>query len=81
MRDLSEIQKKCEEYWPVSVGESVQPGHGLTITLTSTLPFAEYSLRKMTLTCVSKPHSMPIQVVYSVLNDDPLVGNYLYAYH
>ena len=37
----------------MSVGESIQPGHGLTITLTSLLPFAEYSLRKMTLTCVS----------------------------
>ena len=45
--------QKCEEYWPVSVGESIQPGHGLTITLTSTLPFAEYSVKKMTLTCVS----------------------------
>ena len=39
--------------WPVSVGESIQPGHGLTITLTSVLPFAEYSLKKMILTCVS----------------------------
>ena len=37
----------------MSVGESIQPGHGLTITLTSTLPFAEYSVRKMILTCVS----------------------------
>ena len=45
-------QKKCEEYWPVNVGESVEPGQGLTIKLTSVLPFAEYSLRKMTLTCV-----------------------------
>ena len=50
---MLDLQKKCEEYWPVNVGESVQPGHGLTTTLTSILPFAEYSLRKMTLTCVS----------------------------
>ena len=49
------LQKKCEEYWPVSVGESVQPGHGLTVTLTFVLPFAEYSVRKMTVTCVSLP--------------------------
>ena len=42
------------------VGESVQPGHGLTITLTSVLPFAEYSLRKMTLTCVSFKEMRPL---------------------
>ena len=43
----------------MNVGESVQPGHGLTITLTSTLPFAEYSLRKMTLTSVSSYEYLP----------------------
>ena len=37
----------------MNVGESVDPGHGLTVTLTSILPFAEYSIRKMTVTCVS----------------------------
>ena len=37
----------------MNVGECVQPGHGLTVTLTSVLPFAEYSVRKMTITCVS----------------------------
>ena len=43
----------------MNVGESVQPGHGLTITLNSTLPFAEYSLRKMTLTSVSSYEYFP----------------------
>ena len=47
------LQKKCEEYWPVNVGESVEPGHGLNVALTSMLPFAEYSVRKMTVTQVS----------------------------
>jgi hypothetical protein len=37
----------------VSGGESVLPGHGLTVALASTLPFAEYSIREMILTCVS----------------------------
>ena len=37
----------------MNVGESVDPGHGLHVTLTSMLPFAEYSVRKMTVTQVS----------------------------
>jgi hypothetical protein len=36
----------------MNVGESIQPGHDLTITLTAMLPFAEYSVRKMTVTRV-----------------------------
>ena len=50
---LSILQKKCEEYWPLNVDESIHPGHGINVTLTSMLPFAEYSVRKMTATCVS----------------------------
>ena len=30
----------------MSVGESVHPGSDITVTLTSMLPFAEYSVRK-----------------------------------
>ena len=37
----------------MSVGESVHPGSDITVTLTSMLPFAEYSVRKMTVSCVS----------------------------
>ena len=37
----------------MSVGESVHPGSNITVTLTSMLPFAEYSVRKMTVSCVS----------------------------
>ena len=37
----------------MNVGEKVEPGHGLHVTLTSMLPFAEYSVRMMTLTQVS----------------------------
>ena len=37
----------------MNVGESVDAGHDITVTLTSVLPFAEYSVRKMTVTCVS----------------------------
>ena len=32
----------------MNVGERVEPGHGLHVTLTSMLPFAEYSVRMMT---------------------------------
>ena len=37
----------------MNVGESIQPGHNLAITLKAMLPFAEYSVRKMTVKCVS----------------------------
>ena len=55
----------------MNVGESVHPGHDITVTLTSVLPFAEYSVRKMTVTCVSnKPflkHTMYVQLVNHTL--------------
>ena len=47
------VQKKCEKYWPENVEESIEPGHNLTVTLTTLLPFAEYVIRKMTVECVS----------------------------
>ena len=50
--DYPHTQVKCEEYWPTKVGESVHPGHELSISLTSTTPYAEYSIRKMTVTHV-----------------------------
>ena len=47
------LQVKCQEYWPVNIGESISPCHDLTITLTAVLPFTDYSIRKMTVTHVS----------------------------
>ena len=48
----------------MNVGESVDAGHDITVTLTSVLPFAEYSVRKMTITHVSHVN---IRIVYLVL--------------
>ena len=67
---LSILQKKCEEYWPLNVDESIHPGHGINVALTSILPFAEYSVRKLTVTCVSNEiiYMSKYQICISVLS-------------
>ena len=47
------LQVKCEEYWPTKVGETIHPGNELSVTLTSMTPYAEYCIRKMTVSQVS----------------------------
>ena len=44
------IQKKCEQYWPDSVGGSLSVSNGLTIVLESSLKFADYNIQTMKLT-------------------------------
>ena len=44
------IQKKCEQYWPDSVGGSLSVSNGLTIVLESSLTFADYNIQTMKLT-------------------------------
>ena len=48
--DGSVIQKKCEQYWPDSVGGSLSVSNGLTIVLESSLTFADYNIQTMKLT-------------------------------
>ena len=45
-------QKKCEQYWPETDVLVPTPGSPLTITSKSTLPFAEFVIRKMVVTHV-----------------------------
>ena len=47
------LQKKCESYWPENINETFEPGEGIKIVLTSTVPFSEYTIRKMTVTRVT----------------------------
>ena len=46
------IQKKCECYWPENINGTFEPGLGITVVLISLTPFAEYVIRKMSVTKV-----------------------------
>jgi len=48
------IQVKCEQYWPENINATLNPGYNLSVTLTSSLPFAEYEIRKLVLKDVRK---------------------------
>ena len=39
----------CEQYWPEKVNATLNLGYNLSVTLTSSLPFAEYEIRKLVL--------------------------------
>ena len=51
------MQKKCEQYWPEKVNATLNPGYNLSVTLTSSLPFAEYEIRKLVLKDVCKRYN------------------------
>ena len=45
------VQKKCEKYWPENCSEPYTP-HAesmFTVEMNSSIPFAEYTIRKMTI--------------------------------
>ena len=44
--------QKCEQYWPDSVDETINPKATLSVKLTQIQCFADYELRTMTLTKV-----------------------------
>ena len=44
--------QKCEQYWPDSVDETINPKPTLSVKLTQIQRFADYELRTMTLTKV-----------------------------
>jgi len=44
----------CEQYWPEKVNATLNLGYNLSVTLTSSLPFAEYEIRKLVLIDVCK---------------------------
>ena len=48
------MQKKCEIYWPENIGEIFVPcsGSNFKVKLDSLLPFAEYVIRKITVSKV-----------------------------
>lgn len=48
------MQKKCEQYWPDAVGQTVvQPNTTLEVTLKELMPFADYEIRKLEVLDVS----------------------------
>ena len=47
------MQIKCVQYWPKELHSSIRPGKSFSVTYTSTLPFAEYEIRKFKLQNVS----------------------------
>ena len=50
------MQTKCVQYWPKELHDSITPGDKFSVTYTSTLPFAEYEIRKFKLKNVSRKH-------------------------
>ena len=43
---LKSLQKKCFQYWPESLHETITPGDMLSVTFSSSTLFAEYEVRK-----------------------------------
>lgn len=49
------LQSKCEHYWPTEVGKSIEPAEcGLRVTLSEQRPYAEYQVKTLLVTKVSK---------------------------
>ena len=46
------LHRKCEQYWPERVGETISPDGGVSVLLQSVLPFTEYEIRELVLTNV-----------------------------
>ena len=46
-------QKKCEQYWPDKVGETLDPHNGLMVTMISHVPFSDFIIRNLKLAKVS----------------------------
>ena len=40
------LQEKCAQYWPEELYDDITPGYKLSVTFLSSLPFAEYEIRK-----------------------------------
>ena len=49
----SAITGECTQYWPERLHETTTLGNGYTVTLSSSLPFAEYEIRKFKVQSVS----------------------------
>jgi len=48
------LQRKCEQYWPEGVGQSMTPPDTtLQVTFTELMPYAEYEIRKFKVRDVS----------------------------
>ena len=41
------LQEKSAQYWPESLSETITPGDRLSVTLSSSTPYAEYHVRKL----------------------------------
>ena len=54
------VQVKCECYWPENKAEVLNLGSNLTVSLTSSIPFSEFIIRKLSVQCVSKIISMSL---------------------
>ena len=43
------VQRKCEQYWPEKVGQTLDPHNGLVVTLVSHIPFSDFIIRNFKL--------------------------------
>jgi len=53
---------KCKQYWPENISATLNPGYNLSVTLTSSIPFAEYEIRKLVLKDTSYLDETSLQV-------------------
>ena len=63
------IQAKCMKYWPDDVHTTLNVGSRFTVTLTSTIPSAEYQISKLQVESVS---------IYKEKDNPPSYTSYIF---
>lgn len=51
---MSNVQRKCETYWPEKVGGTFNAGHGIHVQYKELVPFADFEIKKFSVTNVSQ---------------------------
>ncbi len=65
------MQKKCEMYWPENADTPFVPGPEslLVVKHNSILQFAEFVIRKMSVTSVSSYHASYVDIRHTLANN------------
>ena len=61
------VQKRCEQYWPEKVGETLDPHNGLMVTLVSHIPFSDFIIRNLKLSKVTYMVYLPSLYHHSLI--------------
>jgi len=54
------LQKKCQQYYPVTIDNTYTPfeGSDFTVVLNTSVPYADFMVRELTVTKVSSNHKV-----------------------